>query len=449
MKSLTITERRQAGKAIRERVPRRAHAAWECPADRPSTIDMLRASNEGRLAELVPLRYGRMLRNPFTFLRGSPALMARDLAGSPVTRVQVQACGDCHLLNFGLFASPERQLVFDINDFDETLQAPWEWDLKRLTASFVVAGRVNGLAEQRCTEAVRACVRSYREHLREFAEMSPLDIWYYSVTAEDLIALAPDERSRERREKIAAKARSRVAAHLFPKITEQEDGQHRFVEQPPVMTRIVDQQLWEQVTAGLRSYRESLPDDRRVLLDRYTLEDFALRVVGIGSVGTRCFVALLFCDDRSPLLLQIKEARPSVLEPYAGKGRFENQGRRVVVGQRLTQAVSDIFLGWLHGTDGHDYYVRQLRDKKYSLPVDTFNARQMEQYATACGWTLARAHATSGDAAILHGYLGRADTMDHAVAEFARAYADQVERDYEALVKAHRAGEIEAVIEAN
>ena len=347
MQPISSAERRQAGKALRDRVPRASHGSWVAAANRRDPVEVLEHSSQGRLRELVPIRYGRMLRDPFTFLRGSPALMAYDLAQTPVTGIEVQACGDCHLSNFGLFATPERNLIFDINDFDETLHAPWEWDLKRLTASFVVAARSNGISDQRSRDAVVACGHSYRRHMREFSEMSPLEIWYYRIRAEDLIAMAPDAKSRSRREKMAARARSRVGENLFPKITEQEDGQHRFVEQPPVMTRVTDEQTHELVREGIEAYRASLPDDRRYVFDRYRLEDFALRVVGIGSVATRCFVGLFFCDDKNPLLLQVKEARRSVLEPYAGECPFENQGKRVVVGQRLMQAASDIFLGWL------------------------------------------------------------------------------------------------------
>ena len=308
MTSISIRERMAAGKALRDSVPRAAHGSWTDGANPRDPVEILERCNRGRLPELVPIRYGRMLRDPFTFLRGSPALMAYDLARTPVTRLQVQACGDCHLLNFGLFATPERNLIFDINDFDETLQAPWEWDLKRLTTSFVVAARLNGLSDRRSRDAVVACGRSYRQHMREFSEMSPLEIWYYGVSDKDLIAFAPDSGSRNRLAKMAAKARTREGEHLFPKITEEDDGQHRFVERPPIMTRITAESARERVRDGIEDYRASLPDDRCFLFDRFRLEDFALRVVGIGSVATRCFVGLFFCDDKNPLLLQIKEA---------------------------------------------------------------------------------------------------------------------------------------------
>ena len=431
MTSISIRERMAAGNAIRESVPRTAHGAWQHNTDR-DPLGILQNCNRGRLQELVPIRYGRMLQNPFTFLRGSPALMAHDLATTPVTRIQVQACGDCHLLNFGLFGTPERNLIFDLNDFDETLPAPWEWDLKRLTTSFVTASRLNGISDRRAHDIVVACGRSYRKHMHDFSEMSPLEIWYYQISVDDLIRVAPDAKSRSRLEKIAEKAESRVGENLFPKITEEQQGQHRFIEDPPVMTRITDERAIEIVHKGIEDYRNSLPDERRVLFDRYRLEDFALRVVGIGSVATRCFVGLFFCDDKTPLLLQIKEARQSVLEPHVGKSPFENHGKRVVVGQRLVQAASDIFLGWLRSENGRDFYVRQLRDMKFSMPVDDFTAGEMEQYAEVCGWTLARAHATSGDPALISGYLGTGDNCDLAMSNFAFAYADQIEQDHAA-----------------
>ena len=447
MTSISISERLAAGKALRDGVPRASHGCWADASHRRDPVEILESCNRGRLSELVPVRYGRMLENPFTFLRGSPALMAFDLGSTPVTRIQVQACGDCHLLNFGFFATPERNLIFDINDFDETLPAPWEWDLKRLATSFVTAARLNGISDRRSRDAVVACGRSYRLHMREFSEMSPLEIWYYRISAEDLIRVAPDAKSRSRHEEIAAKAETRIGENLFPKITEQNDGRHQFIEQPPIMKRVTDERFGELVREGIEDYRNSLPDERRFLFDRYRLEDFALRVVGIGSVATRCFVGLFFCDDRNPLLLQVKEARKSVLQPYAGQSSFENQGKRVVVGQRLMQAASDIFLGWLRIRTGHDFFVRQLRDMKYSMPVDEFTSSQLEHYAELCGWTLARAHATSGDPALISGYLGRGDKMESAMADFAVAYADQIERDHAALVLANRAGRVEALVE--
>jgi uncharacterized protein (DUF2252 family) len=440
-------ERIQAGKSLREKVPRAAHAEWKASAAGRDPVAIIEDSSRGRIPELIPTRYGRMLRSPFTFLRGSAALMAHDLASTPTTGAHVQACGDCQLLNFGLFATPERNLIFDLNDFDETIHAPWEWDLKRLAASFVVAARVSGLSDRRIEDVTDALARSYRERIREFSRMSPLEVWYSRLTAEDLIATAPDAKAKNQHEEIEAKARKRLGEELFPKITEEVGGKHLFVEQPPLLTRKSDDTCPDLDREWIDEYRESLPEDRRFVFDRYWLEDFALKVVGIGSVATRCYVGLFFCDDKNPLLLQIKEARPSVLEPYVNKSPFDNEGQRVVVGKRLMQSASDIFLGWFRGQSGHDFYVRQLRDMKFSFPVEDFTAAQLERYADVCGWTLARAHAKSGDAATITGYLGGGDKFDCALGKFAFAYADQTEQDHTALVEAAGAGRIEVLVE--
>jgi uncharacterized protein (DUF2252 family) len=389
-----------------------------------------------------------MLESPFTFLRGSAALMAYDLSTLPKTDITVQACGDCHLLNFGLFATPERNLVFDVNDFDETHPAPWEWDVKRLAASIVVAARDQGLTDDDGRTAAVSCVRSYRERLREYSEMSPLEVWYTRLDMDMLIEMAPDEKSRKRRESLASKARERILENVFPKIVDAVGGRHRFVDQPPLLYHVDDdpeaRQHWDE---GLRAYRDTLPDERRVLFDRYRFEDWAMKVVGIGSVGTRCGVALFFSEDNHPLILQVKEANRSVLEPYTNPSRYQHQGQRVVVGQRLMQSSSDIFLGWARSSRGNDYYVRQLRDMKFSIPVDGCTAGQLDRYAEVCGWTLARAHAKSGDATTISGYLGKSDEFDEAMETFAVAYADQTEHDYAALVQAHKSGRIRAIME--
>jgi uncharacterized protein (DUF2252 family) len=324
---------------------------------------------------------------------------------------------------------------------------PGEWDLKRLATSFVVAARVNGLTDEGAMEAATICAHSYRQQLRELVTMSPLEIWYFRVTAEDLIESAPDAQSRQFREKMAARARTRVGKHIFPKITEEVDGRHRFVEQLPITTRVSDEGELALIEEGIEIYRATLSEDRRVLFDRYRLEDCAFRVVGIGSVATRCYILLLFCDDQHPLILQLKEARPSVLEPWLAPSPFDNQGQRVVVGQRLMQAASDKFLGWLRVGGEHDFYVRQLRDMKFVVPVEDFNAVQLQRYAVACGRTLARAHAKSGDAATISGYLGKGDAFDAAVGEFAVAYANQTEQDYTAFVDAVQRGRILAASE--
>ncbi len=311
--------------------------------------------------------------------------------------------------------------------------------------SFVVAARGNGISEQQARDAATTCARSYRLHLREFAELSPLEVWYYRIDVDDLVKLAPDVASRRQRQKLSARARTRTGENLYPKITEKQEGRRRFVDDPPLLQRL-DEDTWrEQVGDGIDAYRGTLPDDRRFVFDRYRIEDFALRVVGIGSVATRCYVALFYCDDRNPLLLQIKEARRSVLEPFADRSQYDNQGQRVVVGQRLLQSASDLFLGWLSGPEGHDFYVRQLRDMKFSPPVEDFNAMQLEHYAESCGWALARAHARTGDAATIGGYLGGGASFDDAMGTFAVAYADQIERDHQTLVTAEQSGQIPAV----
>jgi uncharacterized protein (DUF2252 family) len=373
--------------------------------------------------------------------------MAYDLASTPNTGLQVQACGDCHLLNFGLFATPERNLVFDLNDFDETLPAPWEWDLKRLAVSFAVAALTGRLSKAVAGETVEECVRSYRESLRAYSRMGPMEVWYARLDIDTIIAEAPDEKARRNRELLARKARQRVIEHLFPRITGKVAGRHRLVDQPPILFHVTDPGFEELVREGFADYRESLSDERRILFDRYSLEDFAVKVVGIGSVGTRCFVGLFFDHDENPLLLQVKEARRSVLEPYTNKSSYDNQGQRVVMGQRLMQSSSDIFLGWVRGGRGFDYFVRQLRDMKFSAPVEVLSGVQLKRYARYCGGTLARAHAKSGDAATISGYLGKSETFDKALKKFALAYADQNERDHMALVKAVRSGRLPAVTE--
>lgn len=440
-------DRLATGKELRDRLPRSEHARWQPPANHRDPVEILEASNRGRIAELVPIRYGRMLHSPFTFLRGSAALMAYDLATLPNIEVNVQACGDCHLLNFGMFATPERNLVFDINDFDETLPAPWEWDVKRLAVSFVVAGRDQRLKNGNGADAARACVRSYREHLREYSRMSPLEVWYSRLDMQTLIDQSPDEKIRKRRENMAERARGRVIENMFPEIVNQTGGRYRFVDRPPLLYHPADPQFRERWLEGLEAYRATLGDERRVLFDRYRFEDCALKVVGIGSVGTRCGVGLFFSEENHPLILQVKEAGHSVLEPYARHSVYENQGQRVVVGQRLMQSSSDIFLGWTRSSHGVDFYVRQLRDMKASIPVENISAEQLTRYAELCGWTLARAHAKSGNPSTISGYLGKREAFDEAIGEFAVAYADQNERDYEALQQAERSGRIRVLRE--
>ena len=440
-------QRLAAGQALRDTVLRTSHADWKGPARRRDPIAILKASNRDRLPELVPVRYGRMLRSPFTFLRGSAGLMAHDLAITPASGIRVQACGDCHLLNFGLFATPERNLVFDMNDFDETLPAPWEWDLKRLAVSFVVAARDNHLTDKQAQAAAVECVRAYRVRLRECSKMSPLEVWYDRLDAQTIIEMAPNAKLRKFRTKLVAQAQQRIGDYLYPKISGEVGGRRRLIDQPPILFHVSEKGFELVVREALTAYRASLPDERRVLFDRYRMEDIAIKAVGIGSVGTRCFVGLFFSAENHTLLLQFKEARSSVLEPYAGKSLYDNHGQRVVTGQRLMQSASDIFLGWTHSRFGRHFYVRQLRDMKMSVPVEGATAEQAMLYAELCGRTLAHAHAKSGDAAMISGYMGKSDTFDRAIGQFALAYADQNEKDHAALVAAVKSGRIKAIME--
>ena len=442
-------DRAAAGKALRSSVPRASHRDWTPPADRRDPMDVLIESNTGRLPELVPIRFGRMLVSPFTFFRGAAAVMAADLAKTPATGLQVQACGDCHLLNFGAFATPERNLVFDINDFDETLPAPWEWDIKRLAASFVLAGRDNRFDADAGRNSAVAVVRAYRERLAELSEMPALDVWYSKIDAMKWLEGTDDPELRALREKRIKKAQARTAlGHEYPNLVEETGGRPRIKDDPPHIYHISEQagdEFQQMVAEAFRNYRETLPHDRRVLYDRYQCVDVAVKVVGVGSVGTVCGVALLLADDDDPLFLQFKQANASVLEPYAGKSLYENHGQRVVVGQRLMQSSSDIFLGWTAGRFGRNFYLRQLRDAKVKPMVEIFKPKHMVEFAGFCGHALADAHARSGDSAMLSGYLGNADNFDQAIADFAVAYADQTERDHAALADAVRSGKVEAV----
>jgi len=442
---ISRAERMSAGQGRRKEIPRGSHAGWSPPPDRRDPIEVLEDTNRGRVPELIPIRYGRMVAGPFPFLRGSAALMAEDLASTPTSGIRVQACGDCHLLNFGLFASPERNLFFGINDFDETLNAPFEWDVKRLAVSFIVAGQANGYSSRESSGVVASMVRSYREYMAHLATMRALDVWYTRLTGDLLIEKSPTKKARRYREAILAKARKRVAEYVFPKLTAEVNGRRRFVDQPP----LIHHENWSREQFGnllhlFNQYRESLLDDRRVILDRYRMVDIAFKVVGIGSVGTRCFVVLLLAEDGDPLILQVKEARHSVLEPFAGASPYEQQGRRVVEGQRLTQAASDIFLGWFTAQDGTDYYVRQLRDMKYAYDPAGVSPVRLANYAQFCGWNLARAHAKSSDAAEITGYLGKSDAFDRAIVSFAGDYAEQNRRDYEMFKAAVREGRVAA-----
>ncbi|MFI8007400.1 DUF2252 domain-containing protein [Streptomyces sp. NPDC086010] len=458
----TPQERAALGRAARKRAPRSAHRVFEPPAGRPDPLALLEAQSAARVHELVPIRYGRMTESPFRFYRGAAAIMASDLAGTPVSGIRAQLCGDAHLLNFRLLASPERNLLFDINDFDETLPGPWEWDVKRLVASLVIAGRANGFSDKERAGIVRATVRSYREAMTGFAAMRNLEVWYTKTDVDRLRAVASDKlaaRGRKRVAKVTAKARTRDSLQAFGKLTEVSGGRLRIAADPPLVVPVADllPDAERRATEGqfrrlLRRYGRSLPSDRRALLADFEPVDLARKVVGVGSVGTRCWIILLLGrDGGDPLFLQAKEADTSVLAPHAGASIYRNQGERVVAGQRLMQAAGDIFLGWerVEGFDGkrRDFYLRQLRDWKGIVEPELMVPRGMTAFGELCGSTLARAHARSGDRIAIAAYLGRGDVFDRALVPFAELYADQNERDHRALVDAVAAGRLPAAAE--
>jgi uncharacterized protein (DUF2252 family) len=455
----TPDERAARGKAARSVSPRAAHGEWEPAADRADPVELLEAQAASRVPELVPIRYGRMLVSPFTFYRGAAYPMAADLAGAPRTGLDVQLCGDAHLSNFGAFAAPDRRLMFSINDFDETLPGPFEWDVKRLVASFAVAGRDRGFDAKERRSINRAATRSYRQAIRELAASPTMGVWYSRMDVDEITALASRQVSGKQRKRLGhnvAKARSKDSLKAFAKLTEIVDGEPRIVSDPPLIVPIdelasgVDQTAIEEFVRGvIRSYRRTLAPDRRSLLERFRYVHAARKVVGVGSVGTRAWIVLMLGrDSNDPLFLQLKEAEASVLEPFLGKSAFAKHGQRVVEGQRLTQAASDIMLGWirLSGLDGvsRDFYMRQLWDGKGSAEVETMNPAAMTLYARLCGHALARAHARSGDAIAIGSYLGAGDSFDRAMGSFAEAYANQNERDYDALKEAAASGRVAA-----
>jgi uncharacterized protein (DUF2252 family) len=457
----TADERAAAGRAARSVVPRTSLAAWEAAPDREPAITTLQRQSESRVPELIPIRYGRMAVSPFTFYRGAAAIMAADLAGSPRTGLEVQLCGDAHLSNFGGFAAPDRRLVFSINDFDETLPGPFEWDVKRLVASFAVAGRQQGFSAQKRRSIVMTAAASYRQAMRSFAGMSSLDVWYTRLDVDEIARRFGRHASAKQRRTLrrtADKAATKDSLKALAKLTQVVDGAPQFISDPPVLSRLEDLVGPDDVarfkaTASklVRSYTTSLAEDRRVLVERYRFVDIARKVVGVGSVGTRAWVVLMLGRDHAdPLLLQVKEAQASVLEPYLGPSRYRNHGQRVVEGQRLMQAASDILLGWerASGFDGvaRDFFIRQLWDRKASVEVELMNASGMSMYADLCAWTLARAHARSGDSVAIASYLGGSSTFEGALADFAETYADQNERDHAALQQAIADGSITATV---
>ena len=455
----TVAERAARGRAARGECPRASQAAFELSGDR-DPVAILESQAPARVPELVPIRYGRMLVSPFTFFRGAAAVMAHDLASTPSPGLKAQLCGDAHLANVGGFGSPERKLVFDLNDFDETLPGPFEWDVKRLAASFEIAGRDRNFTQAERSKAVLKAVGAYREWMRTAAKLSNLDVWYAHLDVEAVQERLREQQANRQVKKVAkgaAKAHTKDSLRAFAKLTREVDGEPRIISDPPLIVPIDElaeeagiaaEAIVEPVQRLFREYRRTLQQDRRQLLEQYRWGDLARKVVGVGSVGTRCWILLLLGRDAAdPLFLQVKEAQPSVLEPYLGKSEYANHGQRIVVGQRLMQATSDIFLGWVHATetfDGtpHDFYVRQLWDWKTSADLDTIVPLGLELYAEVCGSLLARAHARSGDRVAIASYLGGGDAFDRALAEFAVAYADQNERDHAALRSAADGGQI-------
>ena len=455
---MTPAERRVRGKAARAEVPRESHAEWQPPANRPDPVALLESQGAARVPDLVPVRYGRMMETPFTYYRGAALPMASDLARTPASGIIVQACGDAHLSNFGLFGSPERKLLFDVNDFDETLPAPWEWDVKRLAASLEVAARENGFSDKDRRKIVLASAARYRQVMRQLSGESNLDVWYTQVDINEFRARFDNllrERQRKALDKGLAKARTRDSMQELQKLTRIEDGQPRIVSEPPVIVPLRDLlgelagavDIAKELKDLIAQYRRTLQPDRRVLLEQYEFTDIARKVVGVGSVGTRCWIILMLGrDETDPLFLQVKEAEESVLARFAGESKYNNQGERVVNGQRLMQAASDIFLGWQRfaGLDGktRDFYVRQLRDWKFSVNIAAMIPRGLRLYGELCGLTLARAHARSGDEIAIASYLGGSDVFENAIADFSAAYADQNERDFKAFNAAISSGRL-------
>jgi uncharacterized protein (DUF2252 family) len=464
-----VDERKARGKAARSHAAPGDHTGWEAAPDRPDPVALLEEQNTRREQDLVPVRHGRMMVSPFTFYRGAAKIMAADLEHTPVAGLTVQLCGDAHLSNFGAFASPERVLLFDLNDFDETLPGPFEYDVKRMAASFTIAARNNGFTKAEAREATLSAAQKYRETMAEFAAMGTMDIWYARLSEQELMAAidkmtraleVQDKKAgktvRKDAEKAAQKAHSRDSLQALSKLAEVVDGRYRIISQPPIVVPVREMagvagmsvdEIEHAVREQFRAYRATLPDDRKKLLERFEIIDVARKVVGVGSVGTRAFIALLQGrDQQDPLFLQVKEATTSVLEGHLPKSRYRQAGERVVQGQRLMQAASDIFLGWTKGAEADRFlYWRQLRDMKGSVVIETMIPSALSFYAGVCGWTLARAHARSGDPVALAAYLGSKDRFDRSIVDFSERYADQNEADYQAFTEAIRAGRLEAL----
>lgn len=432
-----------SGKKIRDTVPRTSQGIFQLPSKRPTILEAINASNYDRVKDLIPIRMSRMSASPFAFYRGTADIMARDLASLPHTNIFVQAMGDCHLMNFGGFATPERNLIFDANDFDETLPATWEWDVKRLATSFVLASRHNNMREADARQMAIDMAMSYRTAMAEYAQMNTLDLWYMKFEMHDLMNKTRSEKVRIMLKEAMDKAEKTSHASVFYKITQSVLGTFEIADQHPLVYHPIDlEKEKKKVHSFLNFYKNTLQDDRRYLASQYNIIDIALKVVGVGSVGTRCLVALLMNEKKEPLFLQVKEARTSVLEAYTGKSRYAHNGERIVQGQRLVQAASDIFLGWSTDADNRHYYLRQLRDRKIAPDVDHFDKEILAAYAGLCGKVLARAHAKTGPGALISSYMGKSDVMDEAIGKFAVAYADQTEKDYGEFMKAIKAGKL-------
>ena len=458
----SVEERRARGKEARAQTPLSAHAGWEAAPDRPDPVALLEEQNTTREQDLVPVRHGRMMVSPFTFYRGAARIMAADLKDTPRAGLDAQLCGDAHLSNFGAFASPERQLLFDVNDFDETLPGPFEYDVKRMAASFTIAARNNGFTKADARAATRASVSAYREAMAGFAQMTTMEVWYAHLSADDIMAAMrsaaktkKDVKVAKQVEKGAKKARTRDSLQALSKLGELVDGRYRIVSQPPIVIPerelaptygLSATEVERAVREQFRAYRATLEDDRRHLLERFQFLDLARKVVGVGSVGTRAFIVLLQGrDQQDPLFLQVKEATASVLEDHLPKSRYKHHGERVVRGQRMMQAASDIYLGWTVGLDTtRHFYWRQLRDMKASAQIETMSPAVLVTYANMCAWTLARAHARSGDPVAIAEYLGTSDKFDRSITDFSERYADQNERDYQEFVGAIRSGRLQA-----
>ena len=453
---LSVDERSAKGRALRDVAPRSSHAGWIPAKNRRDPVDLLIESNAGRLENLVPIRFGRMSESPFAFYRGSAVLMAADLANTPTSGLRVQACGDAHLMNFGGFATPERNIIFDINDLDETLPAPFEWDLKRLATSVIIAAKHLDFPMSNAARLVTDLVQEYRERMTDYAGMHALDVWYDKIDLQKYSDRMGDpeiikELKNRLKLRIVKEQRRTAPDFLYPKLVTHQGSRPMIKDEPPLIFHPTAEQapgLLDGYSKAIKEYRESLPDHMRTLFDRFHYFDLAEKVVGVGSVGTRCAVMLLMAADNDSLFLQIKEARTSVLEPYAGKSLYKNNGQRVIVGQRLMQAATDVFLGWTSGISGHHFYVRQLRDIKMSAIIDDWDPAMMRQYGRMCAHALARAHARTGDAAMISGYMGTSRSFDDAIGEFAVEYAAQNQADYRTFIKAIREGKINAVIES-